>query len=189
VEKAKVRDALNSERFMDLAPREIYAILLDEGKYLYHWRTMYRILAEHNEVRERRNLHQHPNYKRPKLLASGPNQVWSWDITLLRGRLPLMFYYLYAVLDIYSRYIVSRNLFPSVIPPTLPVVNEDLAESVTTVLRRGMKKQESHFFACGNGQHLLTGVNETAIITDRVFGLLSMIHDSDRLGQEYLVSI
>jgi hypothetical protein len=81
------------------------------------------------------------------------------------------------------------ELFPAVIPPPLPVVNEDLAESVTTVLRRGMKQQESHFLTCGNGQHLLTDINETAIMADRVFGLLSMVHDSDRLGQEYLVSI
>ena len=86
---------------------------------------------------------------------------------------------------LYKGPLIGWNLFPAVIPPTLPVVNEDLAESVTTVLRRGMKQQESHFFACGNGKHLLTGVNETAIIADRVFGLLSMIHDSDRLGQEY----
>src|SRR5690554_4922298 len=81
----KVRAALNSERFLDRAPRQVYATLLDEGTYLCHWRTMYRILAAHAEIRERRKQCCHPTYRKPELLAEGLNQVWSWDITKLRG--------------------------------------------------------------------------------------------------------
>jgi len=72
-ERAKVRAALNSERFMDRAPRQVYATLLDEGTYLCHWRTMYRILAAHAEIRERRKQCCHPTYRKPELLAEGPN--------------------------------------------------------------------------------------------------------------------
>lgn len=103
-EKVEVRQTLNSERFWDISPREVYATLLDEGVYLCHWRTMYRILEEHDEVRERRNQLQHPVYTRPELLATAPNQVWSWDITKLKGPVTWTYYYLYVILDIFSRY-------------------------------------------------------------------------------------
>jgi putative transposase len=106
-EKEQLRAVLNSERFMDQPPREVYATLLDEEQYLCHWRTMYRVLAEHQEVRERRRLRQHPTYSQPQLRATGPNQVWSWDITRLYGLTARVFYYLYLILDIYSRYIVG----------------------------------------------------------------------------------
>jgi len=106
-ERAAVRAALNSERFMDRAPRQIYAALLDEGIYLCHWRTMYRILHAFSEVRERRNQRQHPVYQKPELLAEGPNQVWSWDITKLRGPGKWTHFALYTVIDIFSRYIVG----------------------------------------------------------------------------------
>lgn len=106
-ERVEVRETLNSERFMDKAPRQVYAALLDEGRYLCHWRTMYRILAAHDEVRERRRLRRHPLYKKPELLATAPNQVWSWDITYLRGPQKWQHYPLYTVLDIYSRYVVG----------------------------------------------------------------------------------
>lgn len=106
-EKVQVRQTLNSERFQDQPPREVYATLLDEGRYLCHWRTMYRILDEYEEVRERRNQLTHPNYEKPELLATGPNQVWSWDITKLLGPVKWTYYYLYAILDIYSRYVVG----------------------------------------------------------------------------------
>jgi len=93
-EKDQVRQVLNSERFQDSAPRQVYATLLDEEEYLCHWRTMYRILDEHGEVRERRNQLQHPVYTKPELLATGPNQLWSWDITtiFLRKYKPFLFY-------------------------------------------------------------------------------------------------
>jgi len=104
-EKAQVRDLLNSERFQDQPPREVYAALLDEGQYHCSWRTMYRILDEHTEVRERRNQLRHPTYQRPELLATGAKQLWSWDITKLRGPTKGQFYYLYVILDVFSRYI------------------------------------------------------------------------------------
>jgi putative transposase len=106
-EKASVREVLNSERFMDQAPRQVYAALLDEDRYLCHWRTMYRILSAHDEVRERRLIRRHPAYKKPELLAERPNEVWSWDITHLRGPVKWSGYKLYTVLDIFSRYVVG----------------------------------------------------------------------------------
>jgi putative transposase len=106
-ERMKVRDTLNSERFADLAPRQVYAKLLDEQQYLCHWRTMYRILNEHDEVRERRDQRRHPIYQKPELLATAPNQVWSWDITKLRSPHKGTYFALYAVLDIFSRYAVG----------------------------------------------------------------------------------
>ena len=74
-----MREILNSETFQDKSPREVYATLFDQGRYLCHWRTMYRVLTAHDEVRERRNQLQHPTYTKPELLATGPNQLWSWD--------------------------------------------------------------------------------------------------------------
>jgi putative transposase len=108
VEKEQVRQVLNSPRFQDQAPREVYATLLDDdGLYLCSWRTMYRILDEHQEVRERRNQLRHPPHVKPELVATAPNQIWSWDITKLRGPVKWTFYYLYTVLDIFSRYVVA----------------------------------------------------------------------------------
>ena len=109
-ERGKVRDILNSKQFMDMAPREIYATLLDESKYYCSVRTMYRILDENNAVKERRNQRKHPNYKKPELLATGPNEVWSWDITKLLGPEKWTYYHLYVILDIYSRYVVGWML-------------------------------------------------------------------------------
>lgn len=106
-ERSAIRALLNSERFMDRAPRQIYAALLDEGTYLCHWRSMYRILQDYSEVRERRNQRQHPPYHKPELLAEAPNQVWSWDITKLRGPAKWTHFALYTVLDIFSRFIVG----------------------------------------------------------------------------------
>ena len=107
-ERDEVRQVLNSERFQDSSPRQVYATLLDEdGIYLCHWRTMYRILAEHDEVHERRNQRQHPPYAKPELLATAPNQLWSWDITKLKGPVTWSYYYLYVILDVFSRYVVG----------------------------------------------------------------------------------
>lgn len=106
-EQAEVLRRLNSERFQDSAPREVYASLLDEGCYLCHWRTMYRILAASHEIRERRNQLRHPNYQKPELLATRPNELWSWDITRLLGPSKWTYYYLYVILDVYSRYVVG----------------------------------------------------------------------------------
>ena len=100
-------DVLHDDRFIDKAPATVFAQLLDEGIYLCSPRTMYRILHENKEVRERRDQLRHPEYKKPELLAEGPNQVWSWDITKLRGPEKWKHYYLYVVMDIYSRYVVG----------------------------------------------------------------------------------
>ncbi len=106
-ERTEVRAVLNSVRFQDDPPRQVYATLLDEGVYYCHWRTMYRILAEHQEVGERRAQRQHPVYTKPELLATAPNQVWSWDITQLKGPAKWLYFYLYVILDIFSRYVVG----------------------------------------------------------------------------------
>ena len=107
-EKTQVREVLNSERFCDQSPRQVYATLLDEDEtYLCHWRTMYRILDEHDEVRERRQQSRHPQSSKPQLVATAPNMVWSWDITKLKGPQKWRYYYLYVILDIYSRYVVG----------------------------------------------------------------------------------
>jgi putative transposase len=107
VEEQEVLDVLHSERFQDKAPHEVYAALLDEGRYLCSIRTMYRILEKHSEVKERRNQLSHPVYTKPELLATGPNQVWSWDITKLKGPQKWSYFYLYVILDIFSRYVVG----------------------------------------------------------------------------------
>lgn len=109
-ERSEVRSVLNSERFRNETPRQVYATLLDEEKYYCHWRTMYRILAEKNEAQERRNQRSHPTYSRPELLATAPNQLWTWDITKLKGEIRLTYYYLYVILDVYSRYVVGWML-------------------------------------------------------------------------------
>ena len=109
-EREQVVGALHSERFVDKAPAAVWATLLDEGIYYCSVRTMYRVLAEHGEVRERRNQLRHPNYRKPELLAEAPNQVWSWDITKLRGPVKWTYYYLYVILDIFSRYVTGWML-------------------------------------------------------------------------------
>jgi putative transposase len=106
-ERAEVLSILHREEFVDRAPAAIHAILLDQGRYLCSARTMYRLLAERGEVRERRNQLSHPTYQRPELLATAPNQVWSWDITKLKGLVKWTYFYLYVVLDIFSRYVVG----------------------------------------------------------------------------------
>jgi putative transposase len=106
-ERQAVLATLHSERFVDQSPAAVYARLLDEGKYLCSQRTMYRLLEGAGEVRERRDQLRHPVYARPELLASRPNEVWSWDITKLLGPAKWSYFYLYVLLDIYSRYVVG----------------------------------------------------------------------------------
>lgn len=109
-ERHSVLGVLNSERFWDQAPGEVYATLLDEGSYLCSERTMYRILAAHQQVRERRDQLRHRCYQVPELLASRSNEVWSWDITKLLGPAKWTYFYLYVILDIFSRYVVGWML-------------------------------------------------------------------------------
>lgn len=106
-DREQVLALLNDDRFAALPPAEVYATLLDEGKYVCSIRTMYRILHEHAEVRERRRQLQHPRAQAPELLATGPNQLWSWDITKLKGPAKWTYFYLYVILDVFSRYVVG----------------------------------------------------------------------------------
>jgi putative transposase len=106
-ERQAVLDLLHSERFRDAAPAAVYATLLEEGIYLCAERTMYRLLAAAQEARERRDQARHPAYTRPELLATRPNEVWSWDITKLLGPTKWTYFYLYVILDVFSRYVVG----------------------------------------------------------------------------------
>lgn len=106
-EEQAVLQELHSERFSDQSPGHVYATLLDEKAYLCSERTMYRILDKNAEVKERRNQCRHPEYKKPELMATRPNQVWSWDITKLKGPVKWTYFYLYVILDIFSRYVVG----------------------------------------------------------------------------------
>ena len=109
-ERDAVLGTLHSERFVDVAPPQVHAALLDEGSYLCSVSTMYRLLAERGEVKERRNQLTHPVYARPELLATRPNELWSWDITKLLGVAKWTYYYLYVILDVFSRCVVGWTL-------------------------------------------------------------------------------
>lgn len=134
-QRQEVLEVLHSERFVDKAPAEIYATLLDQGVYLCCVRTMYRILGEQAEVRERRDQLRHPNYHKPELLATAPNQVWSWDITKLLGPAKWSYFYLYVILDIFSRYVVGWML-----------ATRESADLAQRLIRESVEKQniESH---------------------------------------------
>ncbi len=111
-ERETLLSVLNSERFADQSPREIYATLLSEGVYHGSVSTMYRLLQRNQQVKERRNQLRHPTYTKPELLATAPNQVWSWDITKLKAASKWTYYYLYVIIDIFSRYIVGWRIAP-----------------------------------------------------------------------------
>jgi putative transposase len=112
-ERQAVLANLHSDRFIDTAPATVYATLLDEGRYHCSIRTLYRILDEQAEVKERRNQLRHPVYQKPELLATAPNHVWSWDISKLLGPVKWSYYYLYVILDIFSRYVVGWMVAPA----------------------------------------------------------------------------
>ena len=134
-EREEVAHLLHCRRFVDKAPAAVWAELLDEGRYLCSIRTMYRILKERNEVRERRLQRRHPQYEKPELLATAPNQCWSWDITKLKGPVKWSYYYLYVVMDmraesrrqvraqaLQAAFVRSPERFPNghPVPPSLP---------------------------------------------------------------------
>ena len=106
-ERAAVLACLHEERFQDSSPAAVYATMLDEGQYHCSIRTMYRILEHEGETRERRDQVTHPVYRKPELLATGPNRLWSWDITKLLGPAKWTYFYLYVILDVFSRYVVG----------------------------------------------------------------------------------
>jgi putative transposase len=130
-ERQQVLEILRSSRFVDLSPTEVYATLLDEGRFLCSIRTMYRILCENQEVRERRNQLRHPTYTKPELLATAPNQLWSWDITKLRARSKATYFHLYVLLDVFSRYVVGWT-----------VAAHDTAEIAQELIRETCLKQD-----------------------------------------------
>jgi putative transposase len=129
-ERSKVLDILHEERFIDKAPQEIYAKLLDEKEYICSIRTMYRILEKEGEIKERRNQLVRPYYTKPELIATVSNQVWSWDITKLKGPVKWTYYYLYVILDIFSRYVVGWM-----------VAHRELAALARKLIEETMKKQ------------------------------------------------
>lgn len=129
-ERRQVLEVLNSDRFVDQPPAEVYATLLDEGIYLCSVRTMYRLLEAEGEVRERRDQARHPHYTKPELLATQPNQLWSWDITQLLGPAKWTYYYLYVILDVFSRYGVGWM-----------VAHRESAELAQRLIRESCRKQ------------------------------------------------
>jgi len=135
-ERQQVLDVLHSEPFADKAPAEVYAALLDQGRYLCSIRTMYRILDSRKEVRERRDQLRHPTYHKPQLVATAPNQVWSWDITKLLGPAKWTYFHLYVILDIFSRYVVGWMLASR--------ESEHLAERLIreTVVKQGIVRDQ-----------------------------------------------
>lgn len=103
-ERQTVLACLHEERFQDRSPAAVYATLLDEGTYHCSISTMYRVLDEHDESHERRNQLLHPPYQKPELMATAPNQLWSWDISKLLGPVKWTYFYLYVILDVFSRH-------------------------------------------------------------------------------------
>lgn len=106
-QRQEIRDLLHSDRFVDSTPYNVFYTLLDEGKYVSSIRTMYRVLFESGESRERRDLRNHRDAVKPELIATAPNQVWSWDITKIRSFNRFTYFHLYVIIDIYSRYVVG----------------------------------------------------------------------------------
>ena len=131
-ERQHVLDVLNSKRFADSAPQEVYATLLDEGIYLCSVRTMYRILEGNKEVRERRNQAKHVEYAKPELLATRPNELWSWDITKLKGPVKWSYFHLYVIIDVFSRYVVGWM-----------VADRESAELAKKLISETIRKQEA----------------------------------------------
>lgn len=110
-QRACILDTLGSDQFIDCSPAHVYAALLDEGTYIGSERTMYRVLRANQPIKDRRNQRQHQHYAAPELVATAPNRVWSWDITRLKGPIAGTWYYLYVIIDIYSRYVVGWSVY------------------------------------------------------------------------------
>jgi putative transposase len=130
-ERDAVLARLHEERFQDRSPAAVYATLLDEGEYHCSIRTMYRLLDEHGEVRERRDQLTHPPYQKPELMATAPNQLWSWDITKLLGPAKWTYFYLYVILDVFSRYVTGWM-----------VAYRESAELAKRLIEESCKKQQ-----------------------------------------------
>jgi transposase InsO family protein len=126
-ERQNILEILDSERFVDVAPATIYATLLDEGRYHGSVRTLYRVLESAQQTGERRRQRKHPVYTKPELLATQPNEVWSWDITKLKGPIKWSYFHLYVILDIFSRYVVGWMIAPR---ETAELAKQLIAETV-----------------------------------------------------------
>ena len=133
-ERADVLAVLHDQRFQDRSPAAVQAILLDEGQYLCSARTMYRLLEQAGESRERRDQLVHPAYQKPELLATAANQLWSWDITKLLGPAKWTYFYLYVILDVFSRYVVGWMVAP-----------RESAELAKHLIDETIRKQDSVF--------------------------------------------
>ena len=129
-ERKEILDELHCERFVDVSPTEVWAILLDEGRFLGSTSTFYRLLRQASGTCERRRQATHPTKVKPELVATGPNQVWSWDITKLRGPQKWSWFYLYVIMDIYSRYVVGWM-----------VASRESAELAEVLIRQTVAKQ------------------------------------------------
>jgi putative transposase len=132
-ERHAILQTLHSDRFVDLAPAQVWATLLDEGVYLGSISTFYRLLRAAGETRERRRQATHPAAVKPELVATAPNQCWSWDITKLRGPVKWTYYHLYVILDIFSRYVIGWM-----------VASRESAELAEVLIRQTVAKQGIH---------------------------------------------
>ena len=155
-ERQLVLDTLGSERFADTAPASVHATLLDEGCYLGSVRTMYRLLKTHSGCAERRNQRRHTAYAKPELLATRPNQVWSWDITKLKGPAKWTYFHLYVILDIFSRYVVGWLIAPRECSGLATQLIEDTAQ------RQDIAPGTLSLHADRGGQHALQTGGQSA---------------------------
>jgi len=156
-EREQVLAVLHAPEFVDASPYQIYPALLDQGIYLCCIRTMYRLLEAHGELRERRNQRRHPKYSRPELLAMGPNQLWTWDITLLRGPVKYTYYYLYVIIDVFSRYVTGWL-----------IANQESGELATRLIEQSCRKQNIQ-----PGQLTIHADNGAAMISKTVSQLMT----------------
>jgi len=155
-ERLEILEVLCSERFVDLSPRQVFMTLLDEDAYLCSVRSMYRLLEDHGLAGERRRgAHQQPGtYPVPVIEASRPNQAWSWDISKLRGPSKGVLYYLYSILDIFSRKVVGWTIALR----ESALIAEDLIRDAIT--REGIEREQLTLHADRGGPMIAGGVAE-----------------------------
>lgn len=158
-ERREVLEILNSERFADKAPAQIWAVLLDEGTYVCSESTMYRILREQRQAGERRPQATHPAKVKPELEAAGPNQVWSWDITKLKGPVRGVYYDLYVILDIFSRKVIHWETWPT-----------ETGELAKAFIKRAIKAND------GKKPTSIHADRGTSMTSNTVAGLLAVLH-------------
>lgn len=157
-ERQTVLEVLNSKRFLDKAPAEVYITLLNEGTYLCSIRTMYRILAQDDETRKGRNPIRRPNYPKPQCLAAQPNQLWSWDIIKLIGPNRWTNFYLYVILDHFSHYVVGWR-----------VANRESGSIAAQLIQETCRKQKvtrNQLTLCSDRSSLMTVKSITLLLSD-----------------------